>query len=116
MWTKLMAGYLLISSLSASAQKTTSPAPYKFSIDLNQTFDDKLKVELIVPPIKGSSITYHLPKIVPGTYSEDDFGRYIVDFKAFDKKGVELSFTKPIFRRTPTMSSIIIASWVISTT
>jgi len=95
MWTKLMAGYLLISSLSASAQKTTSPAPYKFSIDLNQTFDDKLKVELIVPPIKGSSITYHLPKIVPGTYSEDDFGRYIVDFKAFDKKGVELSFTKP---------------------
>jgi len=86
MWTKLMAGYLLISSLSASAQKTTSPAPYKFSIDLNQTFDDKLKVELIVPPIKGSSITYHLPKIVPGTYSEDDFGRYIVDFKAFDKR------------------------------
>jgi len=95
MRTKLITVCLLVASLGASAQKPAAPTPYKFSIDLNQTIDDKLKVELIVPPIKKSSITYHVPKIVPGTYSEDDFGRYIVDFKAYDKKGKELSVTRP---------------------
>jgi hypothetical protein len=28
----------------------------------------------------------HIPKTVPGTYSEDNYGRYIEDLKAYDAK------------------------------
>lgn len=67
---------------------------YKFTIDLNTVTDDKVKVELLTPSIKSATITYHIPKIVPGTYSEDDYGRYIEQFKAFDKKGDTLQVSK----------------------
>jgi hypothetical protein len=30
---------------------------------------------------KQDEITYHIPKTVPGTYSEDNYGRYIEDLK-----------------------------------
>jgi predicted metalloprotease with PDZ domain len=39
-------------------------------------------------------ITYSIPKIVPGTYSEDNYGKYVEGFKAFDSKGAELTVTK----------------------
>ncbi|MBK9613952.1 MAG: hypothetical protein IPO34_21815 [Dehalococcoidia bacterium] len=32
------------------------------------------------------------PKIVPGTYSIYDFGRFIFEFNAYDKKGNKLKF------------------------
>ena len=76
------------------AQKTKPANSYKFTIDLVNVSDDKVKVELLTPAITASTITYHLPKIVPGTYSEDDFGRYIEQFKAVDKKGNDLTVTK----------------------
>lgn len=96
MWTKLVTGSiaLFIFCINARAQNKTSLAPYRFTIDLNQTINDKLEVVLQTPPIKKSTITYHFPKIIPGTYSEDDFGRYIEEFKAFDKKGKELKVSR----------------------
>jgi predicted metalloprotease with PDZ domain len=78
----------LVFSFSSYAQKENA---YKFSIDLVNVNDDKIKVELITPVVKANTITYHIPKIVPGTYSEDDYGRYIEQLKAFDKSGKELS-------------------------
>jgi hypothetical protein len=32
-----------------------------------------------------------IPKTVPGTYSEDNYGRYIEDLKAYDAKGTLLT-------------------------
>jgi predicted metalloprotease with PDZ domain len=81
--------------LIVKAQKQSSSNIYRFTIDLIHVNDDKVKVELITPPVKSDSITYYLPKIIPGTYSEDDFGRYIEQLHAFDKKGNELNTTKP---------------------
>ena len=63
---------------------------YHFAINLTEVKDDKLKVELIVPKIEKDEISYFLPKIIPGTYSIYDFGRFVSDFKAFDKEGKEL--------------------------
>ena len=57
------------------------------SIDLNTVKDDKVMVTVMTPKIKSEKITYHIPKIIPGTYSEDDYGKYIDNFKAFDAKG-----------------------------
>jgi predicted metalloprotease with PDZ domain len=63
---------------------------YQVSIDLRKVVDDKVKVTYSCPEINQDSIEFHVPKIVPGTYSIYDFGRFLSDFKAFDKKGNEL--------------------------
>ncbi len=73
---------LLTASLSGFAQKE-----YQFSVDLTQPKDDKLTVNLNTPPIRDKNAVYHLPKVVPGTYSINNYGSYVSNFKAFDKKG-----------------------------
>lgn len=67
---------------------------YVYTIDLTEVKDDKVKVILIPPKIKESEITFYMPKIIPGTYSVQDYGRFLEDFKAFDKKGKELTVEK----------------------
>lgn len=73
---------LLAASFSGFAQQE-----YQFSIDLTQTKDDKLTVNLLTPPTKQKEVVYHLPKIVPGTYAINNYGSYATNFKAFDKRG-----------------------------
>src|SRR5690606_30072563 len=46
------------------------------------------------PPVKGKEITFYFPKIVPGTYAIADYGRYITELKATDKKGRALPVEK----------------------
>ena len=75
-------------------QHIEQDASYHFSINLTEVKDDKLKVELITPKIEKDEISYFLPKIIPGTYSIYDFGRFISDFKAFDKEGKTLKVTQ----------------------
>jgi len=64
---------------------------YQVFINLSEVQNDQLQVEIIVPPIENSSAEYIIPKIVPGTYSISDFGRFISEFKAFDTNGTPLS-------------------------
>ncbi|MCS7004339.1 MAG: peptidase M61 [Cytophagales bacterium] len=60
---------------------------YFFRLDLRKVQNDKLTVNCLVPSINSDEILYHIPKVVPGTYSISDFGRFITDFTAFDKNG-----------------------------
>lgn len=78
---------LLFISLTGFAQSKKGAASYQYTIDLTNVVDDKINVELSVPPIKTDEITFYLPKIVPGTYSIADYGRFVSNLKAFDKKG-----------------------------
>ena len=64
---------------------------YIYTVDLTKVVDDKLFVELTAPQISEDEITYYMPKIVPGTYSIADYGRFVTELKAFDKKGRELA-------------------------
>jgi predicted metalloprotease with PDZ domain len=64
------------------------------TIDLNNVVDDKVLVTVKAPTLASEEIVYQLPKIIPGTYSEDDYGKYIDDLKAFDKKGNPIIVTK----------------------
>jgi predicted metalloprotease with PDZ domain len=57
------------------------------AINLNEIKDDKVLVTINAPSITTNEITYRIPKTVPGTYSEDNYGRFIDDLKAFDEKG-----------------------------
>ncbi|MEQ6118974.1 peptidase M61 [Reichenbachiella sp. MALMAid0571] len=63
---------------------------YEVFIDLNKVVDDKVKVTIEVPEISEERIEYHIPKIVPGTYSVYDFGRFISNFLAIDSNGNQL--------------------------
>lgn len=64
------------------------------TVDLQSIDNDKVTVTVIPPKIKTSEIVYHLPKTVPGTYSADNFGRFIENFKVYDKIGAYLTATK----------------------
>lgn len=67
---------------------------YHYSIDLTKVSGRKLNVELTPPQLSESKIVFSLPKIVPGTYSIYDFGRFVEDFKAFDAAGSPLPVTR----------------------
>jgi predicted metalloprotease with PDZ domain len=64
------------------------------SIDLIDIQSDQVKVTVDVPKQTASTIAYHFPKIIPGTYAIADYGRYITDIKAFDEKGKELKTSR----------------------
>ncbi|WP_379085419.1 peptidase M61 [Pedobacter sp. UC225_65] len=83
---------LFIAANSVFAQQTNTG--YHYSINLNNVKDDKLEVTLLTPKLSANEAIFHLPKMVPGTYAIYDFGRYISNFKAFDKKGTELKVSQ----------------------
>src|SRR5664279_913386 len=85
---------MMIVACSSFAQNVREFPGYRFTIDLIHVNNDQVKVELKTPAITKNTITYHLPKIVPGTYSIDDFGRYVDQFKAYDIKGDTLPVSK----------------------
>jgi len=66
----------------------------KVAIDLKNVKDDKVQVTVNPDAFTTDNVTYFIPKIVPGTYSEDNYGTFIEGLKAFDKKGKELTVTK----------------------
>ncbi|MCC5943354.1 MAG: peptidase M61 [Bernardetiaceae bacterium] len=63
---------------------------YHFHVNLNEAEGHTLPVSLLVPTISQDTISYFMPKIVPGTYSIYDFGRFLSDFEATDKEGQPL--------------------------
>jgi predicted metalloprotease with PDZ domain len=83
-------------SCKTASSTTASSVKEEVQVNINLTDikNDKVLVTVISPKIKTDEITYHIPKTVPGTYSEDNFGKYIDDLKAFDKKGNALNVKK----------------------
>ncbi len=80
-----------------SAKRTNDLAtslPISTSIDLTNVVDDKVPVTINPGRFTTETVTYRLPRVVQGTYSISDFGKYIDDFKAIDYKGNELPVAK----------------------
>ncbi len=78
----------LFAALMANAQSI------KTTIDLVNVKDDKVAVTMEFPKMKSGDVKFHFPKTVPGTYSEDDYGRFVEGIKFYDNKGKELTYTK----------------------
>jgi len=76
---------------STIANKTT--AITTVNIDLNNVIDDKVQVEMTPIRFTTTTATFHIPKTVPGTYSTDNYGKYIENLKALDVNGNELTVT-----------------------
>jgi predicted metalloprotease with PDZ domain len=83
---------MVVFSFTMYAQKKDNK--YHFVIDLTTVANDQVNVELRPPVLKNSTVVYHLPKTVPGTYSITNYGRFVKDFKAYNAKGDTLSVTR----------------------
>lgn len=57
------------------------------TIDLRDQRNDRLEVELIVPPMGNEPLVFALPRIVPGIYGAMDHGRLVGPVEAFDSDG-----------------------------
>ncbi len=64
------------------------------AIDLVTIQNDKVMVTVTPPSITTDEVIYQIPKTVPGTYSTDNYGKYVDDLKAYDTKGAQLLVTK----------------------
>lgn len=84
--TALSLGILTAFMVNAQSIKTT--------IDLVNVKDDKVPVTMEFPKMKSGDVKFHFPKTVPGTYSVDDYGRFVESIKFMDSKGKEIPFTK----------------------
>jgi predicted metalloprotease with PDZ domain len=96
---KIIFAFAFSSLIWTSKASTTHPVDSKkeeieVNINLIDVKDDQVLVTVKAPKIKTDEITYSLPKTVPGTYSVDDYGKYVADFKAYDSKGNLLTVTK----------------------
>ena len=80
----------ILSLFVAIATIAQAQDSYSVSIDLTKVKNDRLPVEITLPAIAEDTVEYHMPKVVPGTYSISDFGRFIDEFKALDEEGNEL--------------------------
>jgi predicted metalloprotease with PDZ domain len=80
---------LVLFGATAAAQQT-----YQYSVDLTKLADDKLEVELITPVVTQKEIHFYLPKIVPGTYMNSNYGKYVQNLRAFNKAGKALPVDK----------------------
>jgi predicted metalloprotease with PDZ domain len=63
---------------------------YSYSVDLTKLNNDNLTVELLTPTITTTEAIFYMPKIVPGTYTNSDFGKFVRQIEAFDKNGKAL--------------------------
>ncbi len=84
----------LISCGSTKSNLSIKETPITTTIDLVDVKNDQVKVTLKFTGITTDTISYQLPKIIPGTYSNDNYGKYIDDFKVFDSNGNPLTYSK----------------------
>lgn len=63
---------------------------YIYTLDITNVQDDKVQVELQTPAFSDNEVRFYIPKIIPGTYRVADYGRFISNLKAFDKKNKPL--------------------------
>ena len=89
-------GALLVACGSAkpTADDLAVNNPIQTALDLTAVVDDKVPVTINPGRFTAETVTYRLPRVVQGTYSVSDFGKYIDDMKALDYDGNELAVTK----------------------
>ncbi len=84
-----LAGVLAGCGASRSLPSATE-TNVKVAMDLVNVPDDRVRVTLDPGAFPEGPVRFFIPKTVPGTYSEDNYGRYVEDFKAYDYRGAEL--------------------------
>ena len=87
-------GILLSGCGSSKALVMADKTPITTTIDLVNVTDDKVLVSMDPGAFSNDLVSFYIPKTVPGTYSADNYGKYIEGLKALDYDGNELTVTK----------------------
>ncbi len=69
-------------------------SPVTAYLDLVNVENDQVQVVVDPDPFTTDQTIFYLPRMVPGNYAIDDFGRFIENFKAFDYSGKEMAIEK----------------------
>lgn len=93
-YPKLLLLALLFPLFGKAFNPTQNSEGYQAHINLQNIVNQRVEVTIVVPLLNEKSITYNMPKIVPGTYKIYDFGQFVHQFKALDSRGNELQVTK----------------------
>ncbi|WP_232058355.1 M61 family metallopeptidase [Nibribacter ruber] len=88
--TTMALGLLALLSFSAPAEAAKAPE-LTYQVNLNDRADDLFKVSLEVKGLKDANNIFQFASTAPGTYQTMDIGRFVKNFKAFDKKGKEIT-------------------------
>ncbi|WP_025604199.1 peptidase M61 [Pontibacter actiniarum] len=83
-----------VATVTNAVAQTGAGQKYDVTINLKNVQDDKVQVTVQAPDITQGEIIYNMPKIVPGTYSVSDFGKFISDFRAYAANGDTLAVEK----------------------
>jgi len=87
-------GLVLYGCGPAKALQYADKATIVTQMDLVNVVDDRVLVTVDPGVFNQDTITFFIPKIVPGTYSLDNYGKYVGGLKAIDYKGNELSVNR----------------------
>jgi predicted metalloprotease with PDZ domain len=85
-----MKASLILIFTALFAKSMTSQDIYLYTADLKNIINDKIAVELTTPAIKEPEIIFSFARVIPGSYSQKNFGKYIDNFTAYNKEGKEL--------------------------
>ena len=93
-FTLTLAAVLFYGCGSTKALLTAEKTPILAALDLKNVVDDKVEVVIDPGAFTSDEVVFYIPKTVPGTYSTDNYGKYIEGFKAVDYDGKELAVSK----------------------
>ena len=63
---------------------------YVYAIDIKNIEKDQISVLLTCPEIKENEIIFVIPRVIPGSYSDDKYAQFVKNFKALDASGNKL--------------------------
>lgn len=75
-------------------QFVTAQQAYHYTIDLNHVVKDKVKVTLVMEGIAQDELTFAFARVVPGTYSISNYGRFIEHLTAYDAAGKKVKYKR----------------------
>lgn len=85
---------LILFLLCGCSKIELSNSEYQYRIDLVEIVGDELLVELNFTGKLNDTSYFYLPKIVPGIYDDLNFGKFVTNFSAINKKGQKLNLNR----------------------
>ncbi|MDC0008220.1 peptidase M61 [bacterium] len=73
---------------------TADKTPILVAMDLTNVSEDRVLVTVDPGAFLTDAVSFMIPKTVPGTYSTDNYGKYLESLKAFDYEGNEIAVSK----------------------
>ena len=80
-------------TLRYSKEKDAKKTNIVSKLDLNNIVEDRIPVEINPGKFNKDTVVYKMPRVVQGTYSVSNFGRFVKNFKPISYSGKVLDFS-----------------------